>query len=806
MKKITLLIVLLFAFSFSYGQTTLSEGDIAITGVNADNPDEFSFVLLTDVTSGTIINFTDGGWYPTGGFRGYNTNNGRISEGVIVWTASSALSCGTEIIITNTTGNIHSATTGTAIEAPDTGFALNSAGDQILAYQGTAGSPTFLYAIRFGSAAGWSINDIDVASANDSGIPAGLTAGVNALDLGNNDNSNYLCTVTSNQTLILEALANVNATNWYQTNSNTVANRPTLGGCTYTCSAAGSCPSTVTWNGTWSGTPDLTTEVVISANYNTSAGSFSACSLTVDSGVTLTIDNSTFVEVENDVTVDGNLVVETEGNFVQNDNSGGFTVNAGGSSSVNKQTSTKPDWFYYTYWSSPVVGETIAGAFPDVDGDRRFWFNAANFVDTNGDDVDDNADDWQYALGGDTMTPGVGYASTSSRLGFFPRTDIATFEGAFNTGNIPVSITLNAANTGINWNFIGNPYPSAIDFIAFQQANSSVIDGAAYFWSQASPPDAANPGNEPLNFNLNDYAVFTVGTGGTAGGDVSKIPTGYIASGQGFFIPASSIGTATFTNAMRMADATSNNQFFRGNNKKSNKTNNLENKLWVNLTSGNGVFNQILVGYVDGATDDNDGMSYDAPKLLPQDFPAVIYTLMDSNDSKYAIQGKNVNSIDEDEFIRLGFSTNINVATIYKLSIAQFEGDFLSSNNVYLKDNLLNTLHNLSASDYTFTSEVGEFNNRFEVVFNANALSTEDISIESKRLKIVELDNDRVKFTASKAIKTVTIFDLLGRELYNFKGQNNTETYKLSGLNSTIYIAKVELTDGTIISKKAIKQ
>ena len=127
---------------------------------------------------------------------------------------------------------------------------------------------------------------------------------------------------------------------------------------------------------------------------------------------------------------------------------------------------------------------------------------------------------------------------------------------------------------------------------------------------------------------------------------------------------------------------------------------------------------------------------------------------------------------------------------------------------MFLKDNLLNTLHDLSASDYTFTSQVGEFNSRFEIVFSANALSTEDVILDSKVLKIIGLDNDRVQFNVSNnlSIKTVTIFDLLGRQLYRFKATNPSETYKLSNLSSAVFIAKVELSNGAIITKKAIKK
>src|SRR5690606_12214339 len=90
---LSLLITLFCAVTF--GQTTLVEGDIAITGVNSDNPDQFSFVLLTDILDGTEIHFTDHGWLSVGGFRNPS------GEGVLTWTADSDLTCGSEIIVEN---------------------------------------------------------------------------------------------------------------------------------------------------------------------------------------------------------------------------------------------------------------------------------------------------------------------------------------------------------------------------------------------------------------------------------------------------------------------------------------------------------------------------------------------------------------------------------------------------------------------------------------------------------------------------------------------------------------------------------
>ena len=793
---------MLLAFDFGFGQTTLAEGDIAITGYNT-NPDQFSFVLLTDVTTGTVIHFTDCGWYATGGFRGYNSVNQRISEGIVTWEATSDLPCGTQIIIEDLGSDTYSATNGNANET-DPGFNLARNGDQLIVFQGTTASPVFLFAIHIANSTGWTNTSPGAEGPQTSAVPAGLTDGVNAMTF-NMDNSVYNCAVTNNQTLILEAI--VDNTNWSGHNSTP----QTLGACVFTCTAAGSCASTVTWNGTWiGGTPGLTTNVIITTNCNTNViGNFRACSLTIDNGAILTVDNNTFVEVENSVLVnDGEIRVESGGNFVQNDNAGTFTLNPPATAVLNKVTPVKNAWYFYTYWSSPVVNETIGNVFPDVDGDRRFYFDASEFVDTNGDDVDDNANDWQYALAGDTMVPGVGYAITAARLHPSGATDSATFEGEFNTGDIAVGIAVNPANTGVNWNFIGNPYPSAMDFIAFQAANSSLISGAAYFWSQATPPSATNPGNEVLNFDLNDYAVFTIGSGGTAGGVSTEIPTGYVASAQGFFTPALTTGTATFTNSMRMADITSNNQFFKSSASK-NSNNTQDNKLWINLTSGNGIFNQVLISYVEGATDGNDGMYYDAPKIVSGNFAAALYTLINNDEAMYAIQGKSNTSINQNEIINLGFNTNVEVPTIFNLSVAQLQGDFLNNNTVYLKDNLLNITHNLSGGDYNFTSETGAFTDRFEVVFKEeNTLTVDDIINNESVFQIIQRDSDGVTFKTgtSATLKSIAIYDLFGRKVYQFKGENSSETFNIPNIKTGIYLAKAELSTGVIITKKAIKR
>lgn len=833
MKKITFLLAMLLAFSYGYGQTTLSAGDIAITGFNSDDPDEFSFVLLIDVTNTTTIKFTDNGWFSAGGFR--------ANEGILEWTATSDLPCGTEITITD--GSPFSASIGSVTD--DNSFLLASSGDQILAYQGSEASPTFVYAIHFDGTTGWSA---DAISAQTSALPAGLTNGTNAVAINEIDNSAYDCSTSSDSPIILTEVSN--NTNW--SGSDTI--RQNLAACYYSCA---SCPGGVTiWDGTnWSaGVPSITTQAVIAGNYNTSIGgfqdSFDACSLNVDAGFTLNIADGDYVRIQNDITVDGSMNVETAGAVVQIDDTANVIEN--GLIRVIKTTSDLNAWYEYTYWSSPVSGERIDTGLFESQTSRRFVYNAQNFLDetreTNNDnaslpgqdDIDDNGDDWVWVDGSTTMAPGVGYAATHKESLFIgppfsspPYQFDYTFEGPFNNGLINVPVYRNDSELNDNnWNLIGNPYPSAIDADLFLAANSAIdasvttttgstLDGAIFIWSQNTAPSETANGNEGLNFSDGDYAIIN-GMGEVPGGDgdtpyIIASDIRAIPSGQAFFVSMSNGATASsvsgdiytanvvFNNSMRVFGVDDNSKFFKNTSSK-NKLNE-SNKISIKLISDNGVFNQILIGYTDKATDNYDGMYYDAVKNLSSNTSAALYSLIDGVDKKFAIQGKANNSLNTDEVVKLGFKTTIDVATIYTLSIAQLEGDFLSNNTIYLKDKLTNTVHNLSNDDYSFTSEVGEFNERFEIAFNAASLSNDAFALNNNAVKIVQLDNNNVKFTTeTSTFKSITVFDLLGRALQTFNGDSNNETYNLSTLKNSVYIANIELQNGVTLSKKFIKK
>jgi hypothetical protein len=200
--------------------TTLAAGDIAFSGYISNTPlqnsteDEFSFVLLKNINNGTVINFTDNGWILG------STNAFRSGETTITWTASVGMSAGMEVKIKETT-----ASSGTITGAA---LSLNGPnGDQVLAYQGTVASPTFISAIHinvYKTTSGDPVTtndalwDAGVDNSTASGLPPGLTSGTNAIWLNvtngtENTNGKFNCGGNLSTIALTRAALN-NRNNW----------------------------------------------------------------------------------------------------------------------------------------------------------------------------------------------------------------------------------------------------------------------------------------------------------------------------------------------------------------------------------------------------------------------------------------------------------------------------------------------------------------------------------------------------------------------------------------------------------------
>lgn len=129
--------------------------------------------------------------------------------------------------------------------------------------------------------------------------------------------------------------------------------------------------------------------------------------------------------------------------------------------------------------------------------------------------------------------------------------------------------------------------------------------------------------------------------------------------------------------------------------------------MWINLNASQSSVNQILLGYMQGASNNVDET---IDGLMLNTDNSMLYSLL--NNKEYVIQGRALPFFDDD-IVPLGFkSTSVDN---YNISIENFDGLF-ENQEIYLKDNYLNVLHDLKQGNYTFSSNAGTFNDRFEVV------------------------------------------------------------------------------------------
>ena len=161
------------------------------------------------------------------------------------------------------------------------------------------------------------------------------------------------------------------------------------------------------------------------------------------------------------------------------------------------------------------------------------------------------------------------------------------------------------------------------------------------------------------------------------------------------------------------------------------------------------------------------------------------------------------------EVIPLGFKNGINAPTTFTFSLDKIDGDFLNNNAIYLKDKDLGTYTDLKQTNYTFTSNVGEFSNRFEIVFKTESLSTTDFTNNEGTFVMYETNEGTFVFktnTTSK-IKSISIYNTIGQVVFSNAAINNSSfEMDSSKFSKAMYIAKIELDNNQTIVKKAIKK
>jgi hypothetical protein len=288
---------------------------------------------------------------------------------------------------------------------------------------------------------------------------------------------------------------------------------------------------------------------------------------------------------------------------------------------------------------------------------------------------------------------------------------------------------------------------------------------------------------------------------GTAAGDSDAIPSGFIASGQGFFaksIGATSGNSVVFKNSMRVNF--NNDQFFRNSilAATSGRANeNEKHRIWLNLVSNGGSFNQILVGYHNEATNELD-RDFDGVRLTDNSSITFYSTIPDKN---LVIQGRALPFSDQDQ-VPLGYNSTVN--DTFSIRIDHFDGLF-ENQNIYIEDRLLQNIHDLKQSPYVFTSGIGSFDERFVLRYSNGLLGTSSLTNGSE--VSAYLKNEKLVIHGGEVLSEVSLYDISGKLILTEVLERPTTNFETAFHGAEgVYIAKIKFQNGKFATKKLIQK
>lgn len=535
------------------------------------------------------------------------------------------------------------------------------------------------------------------------------------------------------------------------------------------------------YNGTtWSKQPSGNTPIEIRSNLTINRD-LQACSCEIKNNAQVTVSSGSKLILHHDLKVNtgSTLVFEDKASLIQIDNN---AVNEG---HITKKVTTNPMKNYdYTYWSSPVSNMTLRALSPNTLSDKYHSF----------DPVIGN---WVNHVGGNiTMEAGLGYivrapqgwSTSNATAGKYT----AQFTGVPTNGYVSIPVRKGESNL----NLIGNPYPSAIDIDSFitHEGNQDALDGTVYFWTHSTAL-AQVQGLNGLNYIADDYAKYNL-TGGVGVGypalSLSSTPTGKVASGQGFFVMmnkdlAANQAVVKFDNAMRLPNNAA--QFFRQAQTDLAAT---KSRIWLHLHNALGAYNQILIGYVPGATNEIDRL-FDGV-LLEGNSTVNLYSL--HGETALSIQGRAL-PFEANDVVPLGMQ--VTTAGTYTLGLHGFDGLF-EAQAVYLYDRLLDVYHNLKMGDYSFSTSAGVIDDRFEIRYTESALGTHDWNAEQN---LMFVKDNQVHVQAAQNIQAIRIVDMTGRVVYEQThiGERQLTSAPLA-ISPQVVLVQMTYQSGTITTQK----
>ncbi|MFD2543113.1 LamG-like jellyroll fold domain-containing protein [Lacinutrix gracilariae] len=559
--------------------------------------------------------------------------------------------------------------------------------------------------------------------------------------------------------------------------------------------------------------------------------------LFVDTNKTFTVNGDNQVNNSWYLELDGALDLKEDSQLIQGANSD-LVTSANGK--ILRRQEGASSYYWYNYWASPV-GQTGVTSLSDNNAaannanNTSFSINmlkkgdgsAIQFISGN-HQTDRLSTRWMYTYqNGVTyydwgsvnqttaINPGVGYIHKGMGVGTEQQ---YLFEGKPNNGTIKLSVADvggEGSGPGVSKTeyLLGNPYASAIDIHKFLEDNASVLEGSIQLWQQWDGVSHVTTEYEGGYAQVNKTGSvrayqFEGGTGGNNGSlDGTKLPTKYLPVGQGFMAEIKNNGTVVFKNSQRVfvkeadADGTENNgsAFFRSTDQVSYGPSMQKLRLEFNALDGQATKRELLLGFSNITTDAYD-YGYEAKN-----------TDNNHDDLNLMLDGEYMTiqsyaEITDDKVVPLALKTSGNNSYSIKLTETI---NIAEDQEVYLRDNLTNVYYNLRQDTaYTFTSTAGVFNDRFEIVFSSQTLSTEEVTVNNNTV-IYYNNNSSLLYVKGldTTVSNLQLINMLGQTVYAKASVSNTSLENglpIPALGTGIYIVSIKTEDHQTIEKKIV--
>lgn len=361
---------------------------------------------------------------------------------------------------------------------------------------------------------------------------------------------------------------------------------------------------------------------------------------------------------------------------------------------------------------------------------------------------DESLNQFQDVISSDLLNEGNGYMIQNTENDVFKK-----FYGNFNSGDILVGMSV--ANLGIN--FVGNPYPSAIDWNLLNLDPD--VQTAFYIY----------------DFDLKNYRIYQ------SNGLNFNQPQSVISANKGFFIVSETTSDFIINNTSRVHFSPE------------SEANTIDNSLIFNV--GNGMYNDKIGFILDETASDSYNTNEDVMELPPVEQTYISMSATSSDFHNLAIDSRPMPI--ETSSIPLNF--NASDAGNYTITM---EENLLNDNieHIYLYDSESNTTHDfIDNPDYSFNYSDVSMNRTFELSF---AQQVDIKLVNDNNVQIYSYSDNVFIIANNHIINNVEIFSVTGEKLIS-KSVNSSNVVIPTYLPQGVYIVKA-FVDGEIFTAKIV--